>query len=102
MHTVASLVGRATSIGINVGLAWAERQAGKKYGWLDIVYQGVKFLCPGNPFRLSEADHYDCSEFVTRYMLQADVALPPTFDDPATVTPNDIAREFGVLKGIKS
>lgn len=97
LHTVVSMAGRATDVGINVGLSWAMRQAGEKYGWLDIVYQAVKFLCPGNPFRLSEASHYDCSEFAVRYMLQADVALPPAFDDPATVTPNDIARWAGVL-----
>lgn len=97
LHTVVSLAGRTSDIGINVGLAWAEQQEGKKYGWLDIVYQGVKFLWPHQPFRFSEAGHMDCSEFAVRYMLQAGVELPPSFDDPATVTPNDIARWAGVL-----
>lgn len=97
LHTVVSLAGRASDVGINVGLAWAMRQAGKEYGWLDIVYQAVKFVWPHQPFRFSEAGHMDCSEFVARYMLQADVALPPAFDDPATVTPNDIARWAGLL-----
>jgi hypothetical protein len=39
----------------------------------------------------------NCSDFATRYMLQAGVTLPPAFDDPATVTPNDIAAWAGVL-----
>lgn len=102
LHTVVSLAGRVATAGvegfmIEHGLAWADRQVGKKYGWLDIVYQSVKFAWPHQPFRFSEAGHYDCSEFVTRYMLQAGVELPPAFDDPATITPNDLARWAGLL-----
>lgn len=97
LHTVVSMSGRATSSEIERGLDWAEQQVGKQYGWLDIVYQAIKFLWPHQPFRFSEAGHYDCSDLAVRYMIQADVALPPAFDDPATVTPNDIAAWAGVL-----
>lgn len=97
LHTLVSLDGHVTPAGISIGLAWAEQQAGKRYGWLDIAYQAVKFVWPHQPFRFSEAGHMDCSEFATRYLLQAGLALPPAFDDPATMTPNDIARWAGVL-----
>lgn len=97
LHTLVSLASYASTEGIERGLAWAEQQVGKRYGWIDIVYQAVKFVWPHQPFRFSEAGHYDCSEFAVRYMLQAGVELPPAFDDPATVTPNDIAAWAGVL-----
>jgi hypothetical protein len=97
LHTLIPMAGRATRSGIDRGMMWATSQVDKEYGWLDIVYQAVKFLWPHQPFRFSEAGHMDCSDFATRYLLQAGVALPPAFDDPATVTPNDIARWAGVL-----
>lgn len=94
---MVQIAGRATEAGIEAGLAFAARQLGEKYSWLDIVYQGVKFLWPHNPLRFSEARHYDCSEFATYYLLQSGVVLPPEFDDPATVTPNDLARWAGLI-----
>lgn len=97
LHTLVPMALYASPDGIARGLAWAEQQRGRRYGWIDIVYQAVKFLWPHQPFRFSESGHMDCSDFATRYMLQAGVALPPAFDDPATVTPNDIARWAGVL-----
>lgn len=101
LHTVVSLAGRASDVGINVGLAWAMRQAGKEYGWLDIVYQAVKFVWPGNPLRFGEEGHYDCSDFACRYLIHAGVQLPDSCLDSYTVTPNDLARVFGVLPAEK-
>lgn len=95
-HVTISLDGRTTQEGIERGLAWAVKQLGDDYGWLDIVYQGVKLVWPGNPLRFYVAGHMDCSEYATRYLLQAGVVLPPAFDDVATVTPSDIARWAGV------
>lgn len=91
------IAARATLAGIEQGLEWATQQVGRQYGWSDIVYQGIKFLWPSNPFRFSEAGHFDCSDYATRYLLQAGVVLPPEFDDPYTITPNDIGRWAGVL-----
>lgn len=96
-HATISLDGRATPEGIEQGLAWAVKQLGDGYSWADILYQGMKLLWPGNPLRFYVAGRFDCSEFATRYLLIADVALPPAFDDVATISPNDIARAFGVL-----
>lgn len=101
-HTILSLASYAAPAAIERAVQWAELQQGKRYGWLDIAYQAVKFLAPNNPFRFGEADHWDCSDFATRYLLHAGVQLPDAYSDPYANTPNDLARLFGVLpaKGI--
>lgn len=82
---------------IEQAVAWAEMQAGKRYGWLDIVYQGVKFLWPSNPFQLSQEGHWDCSDFSCRYIQHAGIILPDNWDNPYSLSPNDLARIFGLL-----
>jgi hypothetical protein len=82
---------------IGQGLVWAIEQRGRRYGWGDILCAGLKFLFPNNPFRFGFVDHYDCSDFVVRYLQQAGVLLPEAFADPYADTPNDIARIFGIL-----
>ena len=79
---------------IENGLLWAQAQKGKQYGWLDIAYQGVKFLFPNNPFQVTQEGHWDCSDFVTRYIQHTGYPLPDSFSDPYSNTPNDIARIF--------
>lgn len=88
---------KTTSLQINNALLWAMGQQGKAYGWSDIAYQGLKFLWPHNPLRWGWDGHYDCSDFATRYLLHAGVALPDEFLDTYTVTPNDLARWGGLL-----
>lgn len=78
-------------------LIWAQAQTGKQYGWLDIVYQAIKFLAPNNPLRFGIEGHFDCSDFVTRYIQKTGYPLPDTFDIPYANSPNDIARIFQVL-----
>lgn len=97
LHTVVSLAPYTTPDGIKRGLAWAEQQRGRQYGWTDIVYQAVKFLAPNNPFRFGEVGHWDCSDFVTRYLQHAGVQLADAYSDPYCNTPNDLARAFGLL-----
>lgn len=97
-HVFVSMADRTTPFDIGVGVGWAINQYGDKYGWLDIVYQAVKFLWPNNPFRFGEKGHYDCSDFATRYLQHAGVALPEDLLDPYVNTPNDLARWLG-LKG---
>jgi hypothetical protein len=82
---------------IDEALAWVLGQSGHKYGWLDIVFQAVKFLWPNNPFQLVQRDRWDCSDFVTRFCQQAGVLFPDDFDDPYANTPNDLGRVFGLL-----
>lgn len=82
---------------IEQALAWAEMQVGKQYGWLDVIYQGVKFLWPLNPFQLTERDHYDCSDLAARYIQHAGIILPDGWDNPYSLSPCDIARLFGLL-----
>jgi hypothetical protein len=79
------------------GLVWAIQQRGKQYGWADIVYQAIKFLAPNNPLQIVSHDHWDCSDFATRYLQEADYPLPTAFSDPYQNTPNDIARVFGLI-----
>lgn len=72
MHAAISIAPHTTSDGIVEGLAWAIKKLGDGYGWMDIVYQGVKFLAPNNPFRFGVAGHYDCSDFATRRTIWRD------------------------------
>lgn len=95
--SVISLTGYAAQGGIEKGLAWAKGQLGREYSWVDIFYQGIKFLWPTNPLRFGIEGHYDCSDFVTRYMLRAGVQLPPDFEDPYANSPNDIGRIFKLV-----
>ena len=90
------------NIQIESALSWAGAQIGKQYGWLDIAYQAVKFLFPNNPFQVTMAGHWDCSDFVTRYILKTGYPLPDAFNNPYANTPNDIARIFQVLPARKA
>lgn len=90
-HATIPIAPHTTPEGIEQGLSWAIKQLGDEYSWLDIVYQAFKLLWPHNPLRFYLAGRMDCSEYATRYLLQAGVVLPPAFDDPATITPNDLA-----------
>ena len=84
----------------NIGkaLGWAQDQVGKiKYGWLDIAFQAVKFVAPNNPFQLVRHDRWDCSDFVTRVLIEMEFPLPEMYQDPYQNTPNDIARLFNLL-----
>jgi uncharacterized protein YycO len=97
IHTIVSLVPEhATQLGIEAGLKWAIAQAGKRYSWIDIFYQAVKFLNPNNTLRFYREGEYDCSDFCTRYLLQTGTQLPPDYE-PYAVTPNDLARVYGLL-----
>lgn len=87
---------KALDSDIEYGLKWAVMQAGKEYGWTDIISNGFKLV--GLPFDIGEPGHWDCSDFVTRYLLVARAAGPlgSRADDPGLVSPNDLARAFGI------
>jgi hypothetical protein len=98
IHTIVSLVPEhATQIGIETGLKWAIAQAGKRYSWIDIFYQAVKFLNPNNKLRFYYEGEYDCSDFASRYLMAAGVQLLEIYQDPYANSPCDIARIFSLL-----
>jgi hypothetical protein len=78
--------------------AWAKSKVGTAYGWLDIVDQGLDFLIPGNKIHIVDDEHWDCSDFVCRYLYVLGLPLPPKMLLPAAISPNDLARFFGALK----
>lgn len=82
---------------IEQALAWAEMQVGKQYGWIDILSQAIKFLAPNNKLRIGEEDRWDCSDFAARYIQHAGIILPDGWNDPYSLSPNDISRIFGLL-----
>lgn len=82
---------------IQRGIQWACSCVGKEYGWLDIVDQAFNFLYPGNTIQLVDNAHYDCSDFVCRYLLAIGYPLPEKMQSPYAVSPNDLARFFQIL-----
>lgn len=87
---------KASKADIEAGLRWTLMQVGKKYGWADIFSNGLKIL--GIPFDISEPGTYDCSDLATRYLIAANAAAPlgALANNPGLVSPNDLARAFGV------
>lgn len=89
---------------IEAGIAWVSREllAAQKdgevheYGWLDIFTEAVKVL--GGKLTVGAEGQWDCSDFATRYLLAADAAGPlgDAAANPGSVSPNDLARAFGV------
>lgn len=96
-----------SATGIEKGLAWvetvkAEQEAshGKahEYGWLDIVSDAFKTL--GANVILGKPGEWDCSHFVALYLQIAGADAPlqsqGLMKHPETISPNDLARAFGV------
>ena len=87
------------------GLSWAEVQWAEavkdhrthEYSWKDIIMDAAKFI--GWHVVLKQpVGEWDCSDFVTRYLLAANAAGPlgELAKDPSTVSPNDLGRAFHV------
>lgn len=96
-YSVVPIAQYAQAQEIEKALDWAIEQVGKQYGWADIAFQAVKFFAPNNSLQLVWKDHYDCSNFASRYLQQAGVVLPEPWADPYANTPNDVARMFSLL-----
>jgi len=95
--TEVSLSPYADEEHIEQALTWAQEQQGHPYGWWDIASQSIKFLWPTTPLRFSKSDAWGCADYVTRYLIQAGVALPEDFMDPGKNSPNDIGRLFHLV-----
>lgn len=87
---------KASQEDIDYALAWAEKQVGREYGWLDILDNGLNLL--GIQLELGRPGSWDCSDFVTRYLIEAHSSGPlgERANNPGLVSPNDLARAFGV------
>lgn len=96
-YTTVDIAPYTSTTRISEALLWALQQRGEPYGWADIFFQALKFVAPVNGLRWGIAGHYDCSDFATRYLIHARVALPDSYLDSYTVTPNDLARVFGLI-----
>ena len=91
---------KAPKENIDHGMSWANGlaklpQEKREYGWTDIMADALKIVgaghLPGVP------GHWDCSDFAYRYLIEVG-AVPDRGRglDPATVSPNDLARMFGI------
>ena len=98
--TISSFV---SSADLEEGMAWVEEQikaAGdpeaREYGVFSILSDALKIL--GLNFALSRTGEWDCSEFACYYLHYAHAAsaLGKLRDDCVHVSPNDLARAFGV------
>lgn len=81
---------------IGEGLAWARRQIGKPYGYIDIFDDSLKFF--GIPITLVDPRSLDCSDYAARYLVVAHAAGPlgDLAQYPQSVSPNDLARSYKV------
>lgn len=97
----ASVKSRYGYQGIDSGISWVlsriEQHNPHKYGWLDILSDTLKVI--HTPLIIGKPDHWDCSDFVTRYLIHAGAEEPlgDQANTPETVSPNDIARAFHIL-----
>lgn len=82
-----------------LALNWAIGQlAGQRgYGWADIADAGLHMLAPGEPFLLAGEGQWDCSDFATRFCVQAGIPLPDALaQEPHSVTPTQLAAALGL------
>lgn len=80
-------------------LKWVERQSlgQHPYGAGSLINDLFKMTRIS--LRIAVSGAWDCSEFVSRYLIRADAAGPlgDLVDDISTISPNDIARAYGAL-----
>lgn len=91
--------------GIDAGMRWIEgvideerkNPHAHEYGWLDIAADTFKLF--GQKVILREKGEWDCSHFVALYLhiANADAPLGHLMQTPETISPNDLARAYGVL-----
>jgi hypothetical protein len=97
--------GKVTSADVDRGLAWVEKMYAEdvknnethEYGWWDLISAAAKFVGLHIILRLKVGD-WDCSDFVTRYLVVAGAAGPlgAAAKEPETVSPNDLGRAFNI------
>lgn len=78
---------------VELGMAWLVRQVGSKYGYGMVLNAGLKKF--GIPWRVYMVGRYDCSVLVVHYLEHCGYTF---LDDDESISPNDLARTFGILK----
>jgi uncharacterized protein YycO len=81
---------------IDEGITWLQGRVGDGYSWAD----NADHLLPRRLMRVffAQPRAYNCSNLVAQYLMQVDPALRWGLlkDTPDLISPNDIARAFGV------
>lgn len=82
---------------IEEGITWLEAHIGDPYGWADILDQVITLFLPKG-WVITQQHGFDCSDLVCRYIeLAGGLDLSGLPDDPALISPNDLARKAGLL-----
>lgn len=85
---------------LDSALDWLYDKVGNPYSVLDIAANVITFFFPHAPFLYTPID-YDCSHLATVFLLQAGYQFSPTFPTDrrslSLVSPNDMARQFGLI-----
>jgi hypothetical protein len=94
--------------GIAAGMDWVDevgREAQKNgelhgYGWRDVASDAFKVFGWNIVLGKSRSGEWDCSHFVALYLQKAnaDGPLGSQMKTPETISPNDLARAYGVIK----
>src|SRR5216684_4276800 len=89
---------KVSKTNLELGLAWATRQVNDPYSYLDNVADALGFL--GWRVILGQQGTYNCSNFVAHYLVAAEAEEPlgKLADSLETISRNDLARAFGILK----
>lgn len=78
---------------------WLEAQVGDCYSIADILADGMKILLPARTPFLVAPSAYDCSKLAACFCAIAGYPLPAwMYADMERVSPNDLARAFGLIK----
>ena len=95
---VAATGARCDPSKLDAALAWLASQVGDPYGWTDIAGDAAKPFLPRLPWPAARKA-YDCSHLALATLLRAGFPAPAAVAaDPATVSPNDLARALGLEK----
>ena len=73
-------------------LLFLNRRIDRKYGFINFIAAGINVLFPRLPLVMSDGRKYICSGLVAEALCKGDF----DFDEPALMTPGDLARELGV------
>lgn len=91
-----SILPKSSPEQIETGIAWLSERVGDSYSWADIV----DHILPKRLIRilLAQPHAYDCSNLVAQYLMVVEPTLRWGLlkDTPDLISPNDIARAFGV------
>lgn len=91
-----------TQAHLDYAISWAIQQAGRRYTVRDRLAHLIKWISPNTSPNFAREGCWDSASFVTRYLKRASIILPTGWNDPMTMTPNDLARVFGLLAPRKS